>query len=78
MLDYHCFLALVWKLLFGWHQKTGSDWNSLEHVIVLFLYGVNLLGIKKNVVLRNTEKQGFIFVPCHQNARQNDKSFENT
>lgn len=56
MLDNHCFLALVWKLLLGGHQKTGSDWNLLEHIIFLVLYGVNLLGIKKNIILRNTEK----------------------
>lgn len=56
MLDYHCFLALVWKLLLRGYQKTGSDCNLLEHVIVLVFYGVNLLMIKKNIVLRNTEK----------------------
>jgi len=56
MLDYHCFIALVWKLLLGGHQKIGSDWNLLEHIIFLVLYGVNLLGIKKNMVLRNAEK----------------------
>jgi len=77
MFDYRCFLALVWKLLLGGHQKTRGDWNLLEHFFFLVLYGVNLLGIKKNIILRNTEKEGFIFMPCHQNARQTHKSFEN-
>lgn len=77
MLDYLCFLALVWKLLLGGHKKTGSDWNLLDHIIFLVFYGVNFLGIKTNIVLRDTEKEGFIFLPCHHSAKQNDNSFQN-
>jgi len=40
MLDYHCFLAFVWKLLLGGHQKTGSDWNLFEHVIFFLFFMV--------------------------------------
>jgi hypothetical protein len=47
---------LVWKLLLGGHKKAVSDWNLLEQVVFWgVFYGINLLGIKKNLVLGNTE-----------------------